>query len=173
MSFKKLAGCFAVLLFILGACVVYLHRSQHKEPDVVEVEVEDVHKVEIPFKGRIILPQAMDFEVLENSACRDMEQMARFMQGRAAGLHWLANDHFRKAWRNYRKNRPVADVHVRLVLNVDSLGVFQVDSVAAFDSDDKGLLDSLQGHIKKYWRYRRSTSGKTQFVVPFTWTSKY
>lgn len=174
MFFRNLFGLFVIMLFLaLVVGVLLMPRRGYQTPvDVREVEVEDVHKVETPFVGRMILPEASDIEVLDNSAGRDMEQMARFLQGRAAGLHWLANEHFKKAWRHYRKRTTVPDIHARLILSVDSMGVFQVDSIMS-DTDDMDLAAHLQDHIKKYWRYRRSTSGKTDFIVPFIWTSKY
>lgn len=174
MFFRNLIGLFVILLFLaLVVGVLLMPRNEYKVPvDVREVEVEDVHKVETPFEGRMIMPEASDLEVLDNSAGRDLEQLATFMKGRAAGLHWIANDHFKKAWRNLRKRKTVPDIHARLILSVDSMGVFQVDSIMS-DTDDVDLATRLQEHIKKYWRYRRSANGKTDFIVPFIWTSKY
>lgn len=171
MSKKIFMGGFTAL-FILFILMFLGYHYLQKPAVVPEEEVltpEEIHRVEIPFKGRVEIPSAEDFTVVDNSAGRDMERVALFMQGRAAGLHWLAREHFKKSTRKH----PLPDVHMEIKLSIDSMGVFDFMGLQSCDTDDQKMLDTLQDHIKKYWRYRRSTSGKTEFVAPFTWTSKY
>ncbi|MCQ2096679.1 MAG: hypothetical protein MJY87_01895 [Fibrobacter sp.] len=169
MSHKNLVGCIPVLFILMIVALYLMPRSEKVNEDTSEnLTPEEIHRVEVPFEGRVVLPEASDFEVVDNSANRDLDQVALFMKGRAAGLHWLANEHFKKA---SRKN-PLPDVRMELNISIDSMGVFFV-SLKSSNSKDKSMDEDLLDHIKKYWRYRRSTSGKTELIVPFTWTSRY
>ena len=169
MSPKKLVGCIPVLFILLSIVLFLLPRSEKPgDEDFEEPTPEEIHRVEIPFVGRLQLPEASDFIVVNNSAARDLQQVALFLKGRCAGLHWLSNPHFKGSTRK----RPMADVHMELLLSIDSMGVFQA-SLKSSDAKDKAMEENLLEHIKKYWRYRRSASGKTEIAVPFTWTSKY
>lgn len=169
MSQKNLVGCIPVLfaLMIIGLYMMPRSDKAHEDDSSQDV-VENVHRVEVSFEGRMVMPEASDFQVLDNSAGRDLEPIALFLKGRAAGLHWLSTDHFKSSSRKH----PLADVKMDVTLSVDSMGVFQVVSIQSSVKDDL-MEEKLQEHIKKYWRYRRSTSGKTEFVATFTWTSKY
>ena len=69
-----------------------------------------------PFKGRMDMPSLDDIYVLDNSAGRDVEALEKSIQGRAAGLHWLGQEHFKK--------KGADDIRLGLHLVVDSLGIF-------------------------------------------------
>ena len=51
------------------------------------------------FTGRMDMPNLDDIYVLDNSAGRDVEALEKYIQGRAAGLHWLGQEHFKSATR--------------------------------------------------------------------------
>lgn len=169
MARKNLVGCIPVLFVMMIVGLYFMPKSDAPADDSdYEDTPEEVHRVEVPFEGRMVMPEASDFQVLDNSAGRDMELIAKFFKGRAAGLHWLSTEHFKSSTRKH----PLPDVKMNVTLSVDSMGVFQVLSIKS-SAKDAAMEEALQEHIKKYWRYRRSTSGKTEFVAPFTWTSKY
>lgn len=122
------------------------------------------------FKGRMVMPNLDDFYVLENSSGRDLVQLDKFLQGRAAGLHYLASEHFRNA---RKKKGELKDITLGLRLTLDSLGQFQVNEIVFSDTDDEEFLNRLQEHIRYYWRYPRSTGGKLDFWIPIRWRGKY
>ena len=121
------------------------------------------------FRGRVLMPSLDDIYVLDNSSGRDLVQLERFLQGRAAGLHYLASAHFKAA----RKNGRPKDITLGLRMELDSLGQFRVAEVTFADTDDEAFLDLLQEHVKKFWRYPRSTAGKLDFWIPIRWLAQY
>lgn len=119
------------------------------------------------FTGRVVMPNIDDIYVLENSAGRDIVQLEKFLQGRAAGLHFLAEDYYKKSKRHDE------DILVGLRLTLDSLGQFEVSEFLFSNTKDKIFKSRLVDHIKYYWRYPRGTAGKLEFWIPIRWLAKY
>ena len=117
-----------------------------------------------PFTGRMSMPSLEEIYVLENTAGRDIAQLEKFIQGRAAGLHWLSQEHFR--------NKKNGDISLGLHLTVDSLGVFHCMEIMFSDADDAAFEERLVEHIQYFWRYKKSESGKTEFWIPLRWKAK-
>lgn len=160
------------LLFILVAAFVALlavpfsiKSSKVLPPSIEPVSEENVKS----FTGRMIMPSLDDLYVLDNSAGRDLIQFEKFLQGRAAGLHWLASEHFKKQ----KKSKNKADVYMGLKLTLDSLGRFVSPEVLFSNSDSQELKSLVCEHIQAYWRYPRSEKGKLEVWFPIIWTSKY
>lgn len=118
------------------------------------------------FTGRVVMPDVENIMVLENSAGRDIEKLALFFSGRAAGLHWLARPYFK----NYRAKD---DIVVEVNLTVDSLGRIACGNIEYTNAKDETFRKSLQEHIEYYWRYRRSDSGKTEVWFPIVFRATY
>ena len=110
------------------------------------------------------MPSLEEIYVLENTAGRDIAQLEKFIQGRAAGLHWLSQEHF--------KNKKNGDISLGLHLTVDSLGVFHCMEIMFSDADDAAFEERLVEHIQYFWRYKKSESGKTEFWIPLRWKAK-
>lgn len=118
-----------------------------------------------PFKGRMDMPSLDDIYVLDNSAGRDVEALEKYIQGRAAGLHWLGQEHFKK--------KGADDIRLGLHLVVDSLGIFTCKEILFSDADDEAFEQKLKDHIEYFWRYKKSESGVTDFWIPLRWKAKY
>lgn len=125
---------------------------------------------QVSFTGRMIMPSLDDLYVLDNSAGRDLEQFAKYIQGRAAGLHWLATDYFKK--RHGGAKRKDKDVYMGVKLTLDSLGRFDANILFS-NTKDQELKSLVCEHIQAFWRYPRSTQGKFEVWVPIIWTSEY
>ena len=133
--------------------------SHESEPTIVEQEKSK------PFTGRMDMPNLDDIYVLDNSAGRDVEALEKFIQGRAAGLHWLGQEHFKK--------NGADDIRLGLHLVVDSLGVFTCREILFSDADDEAFEQKLKDHIEYFWRYKKSENGVTDFWIPLRWKAKY
>ncbi len=131
------------------------------EPETISVESENSK----PFRGRMDMPGLDDIYVLENSAGRDVEALEKYIQGRAAGLHWLGQEHFKK--------KGADDIRLGLHLVVDSLGVFTCREILFSDADDEAFEQKLKDHIEYFWRYKKSENGVTDFWIPLRWKAKY
>lgn len=121
------------------------------------------------FVGRMAMPSLDDIYVLENSAGRDLTKLETYIQGRAAGLHWLSQEHFKQARRAKKKD----DVTMGVMLTLDSAGVFRCDEISFSTTDDEDLKTRLAEHIERFWRYTRSTAGTTKIWIPIRWRYKY
>ena len=82
------------------------------------------------------------------------------------GLHWLARPYF-------KAHRGAGDVAMGVHLTIDSLGIFHCEEFQFSDAKDTTLEHDLREHIEFYWRYRRSTQGKTEIWFPIRWLEKY
>ncbi|MCQ2105219.1 MAG: hypothetical protein MJZ26_05450 [Fibrobacter sp.] len=160
-----------LLILLVGSFVALLaipfsvKTSKVLPPSIEPVSEENVQS----FTGRMVMPSLDDFYVLENSAGRDLAQLEKYLQGRAAGLHWLASEHFKKQ----KKSKNKSDVYMGLKLTLDSLGRFVNPEVLFSNSDSQELKSLVCEHIQAYWRYPRSAKGKLEVFVPIIWTSKY
>ena len=129
------------------------------------------------FSGRVVMPGIDDIYVLDNSAGRDIGQLVRFLQGRAAGLHYLAAEHFRnlrKSRRSSAKKDALADdVLVGVRMTLDSLGRFSLDEFVFSNKEDEAFKKAFTDHVQYYWRYPKSDSGKLEFWVPIRWMAEY
>lgn len=165
---KKIHIIIAAAVFVVVTVCVCVSLLSCDDESVPE-EVSAAGSGE-PFVGRMVMPSSADFVVLDNSAERDIEKIATFIQGRATGLHWVSSEHFLKESLSAAK---VHDIHINMMLTIDSLGHFSDVRIAYCDTEDKEMLDRLVDQISSLWMYRRSAKGVTKIEVPFTWTSKY
>ncbi len=160
-----------LLLLVFVAMLDVLFSVQRYElvaPAVVEPPVQKNDK---SFTGRVVMPRLDDIYVLDNSAGRDLLQLERFLQGRAAGLHYLASEHFKIKKKQKRETRPDLVVGIRVTL--DSTGVFNLDEFVFSNTNDESFKQKLAEHIKYFWRYPKSTAGKLEFWIPIRWQAKY
>ena len=118
------------------------------------------------FTGRVEMPDEESILVLENSADRDIEKIATYLSGRAAGLHWLARPYF-------KKHRGSEDVIMGVRMTIDSLGRITCNEIEYTNAEDESLKDTLQRHIEYYWLYRKSESGKTELWIPIIFRAVY
>ncbi len=158
-----------ILVFAALFTVPFMDYKEHTLSASIEPEPEEVKS----FTGRMIMPSLDDLYVLDNSAGRDLLQFEKFLQGRAAGLHWLAVEHFKKERAELKQQRkkgaPLKDIYIGLKLTLDSLGYFAEPEILFSNSDDQDFVSLVQNHIKAYWRYPRSTQGKLEVWVPVIW----
>ena len=117
------------------------------------------------FTGRMDMPNLDYIYGLDNSAGRDVEALEKYIQGRAAGLHWLGQEHFKK--------KGADDIRLGLHLVVDSLGIFTCKEILFSDADDEAFEQKLKDHIEYFWRYKKSENGVTDFWIPLRWKAKY
>ena len=148
---------FAGLLDLLWQIPVY-RAPVKEEPEPVPDEPGK------PFTGRMTMPSLEEIYVLENTAGRDIAQLEKYIQGRAAGLHWLSQEHF--------KNKKNDDISLGVHLVVDSLGVFHCQEIMFSDADDAAFEERLLEHIQYFWRYRKSEKGVTDFWIPLRWKAR-
>lgn len=154
------------LVFLVIAYGLFTTPPRYKPARLKPVtdEVVEVKPDHPYFKGRVIMPDVGDLYVLENTAGRDILKLGKSLQGRAAGLHWLATEHFR----NYDK-----DVTVGLKLSIDSTGHIEFPKVVYCNTPDDDFKMNLISHIRSYWVYPHSKNGKTEFWFPVKWLAKY
>ena len=154
---------FAGMLFALSKVHIYTPVVLPAEPEPAPVEQDG-------FTGRVIMPSLDDIYVLENTAGRDLVQFARFLKGRAAGLHFASAAYFKANQKNLKKDSPHAIMGIKLTL--DSLGTFMPEILFTNVHDDnfKGLVLS---QIQTYWRYPRSESGRFVVWFPIAWKTEY
>lgn len=167
---RKLFPYLLSFLAVVAAAVFFFYSDPGLSLRVGNAEpVEDAApEPDTPrtFTGRVVMPDVENILVLENSADRDMEKIATYLLGRAAGLHWLARPYF-------RAHRGSDDVIVGVRMTIDSLGSIACDEIAYSNAEDESLKEALQGHIEHYWRYRKSESGKTELWVPIRFRAVY
>lgn len=152
---------FAGLLFSLS-----LVPTNHQVASIVPVPEPVAQK---GFTGRVVMPSLDDLYVLENTAGRDLVQFERFLQGRAAGLHYAAASHFKKS-RAKVKNSP-RDVLLGLKLTLDSLGHFTPEILFS-NTEDENFKGLVLSQVQTYWRYPRSTQGRFVVWVPIAWKDR-
>jgi hypothetical protein len=154
---------FAGMLFALSKVHIYTPVVLPAEPEPAPVEQDG-------FTGRVIMPSLDDIYVLENTAGRDIVQFARFLKGRAAGLHFASSAYFKANQKTLKKDSPHAIMGIKLTL--DSLGTFSPEILFTNVHDDnfKGLVLS---QIQTYWRYPRSESGRFVVWLPIAWKTEY
>jgi hypothetical protein len=161
--FRRNFPLIVLLLIFVGLLDLLWQIPVYKPP--VKEEPESVpDEPGKPFTGRMTMPSLEEIYVLENTAGRDIAQLEKYIQGRAAGLHWLSQEHF--------KNKKNGDISLGLHLTVDSLGVFHCLEIMFSDADDAAFEGRLVEHIQYFWRYRRSEHGKTEFWIPLRWKAK-
>lgn len=154
------AAAFAVVL-------IYLYQSSDYEAPESEASPEpeptSASFTEEPFTGRVELPDVAHFYILENSAGRNLEKLETYIQGRAAGLHWAAEPHFKKH---------KTDTFIGLRLMLDSLGQFK-GSILYSDSQDPEMEEAILKNVDRFWRYTPSTSGKLDMWIPVHFRSNW
>lgn len=170
-----------ILLLIVFAALLDVVVSTHRfipapvETLMIAPEPEPVKS----FTGRVVMPNLDDMYVLDNSAGRDLVQLEKFLQGRAAGLHYLASEHFKTIRKSHKKNKraaklpPNSDILVGIRLSLDSLGQFELKEFVFSNTEDQEFKNRLAEHIKYYWRYPRGTAGKLEFWIPIRWFAQY
>lgn len=156
---------FALVFLVLAyGLITTPPRYKPSKPKPMVENVQE-NKVEPPyFKGRVVMPEVGDLYVLENSAGRDILKLGKSLQGRAAGLHWLATDHFRYY---------TEDLIVGLKLSIDSTGHIASPEIVYCNIPDDNFKQNLIKHIRSYWVYPRSKNGKTEFWFPVKWLYEY
>ena len=93
---KRNAPMFAFML-VFVAVLYFVYSIPRYEPIVdVEEKEENEEVVEKAFNGRVEMPSIDEIYVIENTAERDLNKLALFLKGRAAGLHYLSSEHFKK-----------------------------------------------------------------------------
>lgn len=162
------------LMFIALGSVIFMKAPERPLTLLVAEEELEPEQTVKSFTGRMVMPSVDDIYVLDNSAGRDLLQFERFLQGRAAGLHWVASDHFRneKAAAKHHKNVQVKDVYMGLKLTVDSLGTM-TPSILFCNSTDQDFTKLVLQHIGAYWKYPRGVSGKFEVWVPVVWRANW
>lgn len=157
-----------IVLFLIFAGLLYLMvgmpRYIPEPPPIIEQQPVDGPS----FSGRVVMPNLDDIYVLENSAGVDLQKLEKFLQGRAAGLHYLASEHYRQL-----KKKDREDIVVGIRMTLDSLGVFHFDEFVFSDTEDAKFKAKLVDHINYFWRYPRLSSGKLVFWMPIRWLAKY
>lgn len=149
------------LVFVVIAYGLFASSTRYK-PVKTKLVMEDVEELDIhPFyKGRVVMPDVDDLYVLENTAGRDVLKLGKSLQGRAAGLHWLATNHFRSF---------SEDILVGLKLSIDSTGHIVKPEIVYSNTKDDDFKRKLIYHISNYWVYPRSVHGETEFWFPVRW----
>ena len=153
---------FAAMLFVLSQ--VHLYQP------VVSIEPAPEPELTIGFTGRVVMPSLDDIYVLDNSAGRNLFQFERFLQGRAAGLHFVSAAHFKNKRNDYKTKQKNADVLMGIKLTLDSLGYFAPE-ILFTNTDDENFKGLVLSQIQTYWRYPRSTEGRLVVWVPIVWKS--
>ena len=164
---KRNAPLLAFLL-VFVALLYFVYSIPQYEP-VVEAENDEEEIVEDSFVGRVDMPSIDEIYVIENSAGRDLNKLALFLEGRAAGLHYLSSEYFKKI-RASRKGlkffKSDDDVFLGLHLTLDSLGRFMNPQIMFSDSDDDVFKVKLLKHVEYYWRFPPSERGKLEIWIP-------
>lgn len=153
------------LVFV--AVLYFVYSIPQYEPIVDVKEEEEV--VEEAFTGRVEMPSIDEIYVIENTAGRDLNKLALFLEGRAAGLHYLSSEYFNKI-RVTRKGRKFFksddDVFLGLHLTLDSLGRFKDPQIMFTSSDNDVFKVKLLKHIEYFWRLPPSKQGKLEIWIP-------
>ena len=77
-------------LFVFIAMLYFIYSVPRYEPIVESEEKVEEEKVEdSSLRWRVDMPSIDEIYVLENTAGRDLNKLALFLEGRAAGLHFL------------------------------------------------------------------------------------
>lgn len=174
MISRNLPLLLLALVFIgLGSALFILapkHVLQVPEEEPESVVLEDTKY----FTGRMVMPSLDDFYVLDNSAGRNLLQFESFLQGRAAGLHWISEQHFsnEKSYARHHRGAEIRDVYMGLKLSVDSLGAMEPE-ILFCNTEDSDFKNLVLNHVKAYWRYPRSSGGKFEVWMPITWRANY
>ena len=153
---------------LVFAAVLYFVYSIPQYEPIVDVEEEE----EVPeeaFTGRVEMPSIDEIYVIENTAGRDLNKLALFLEGRAAGLHYLSSEYFKKIRVTRKGNRFIKsddDVFLGLHLTLDSLGRFMDPKIMFSDSDDDVFKVKLLKHVEYFWRLPPSKQGKLEIWIP-------
>jgi len=166
-------------LLVLVAVLYFIYSVPHYDP-VVEIEEEEEEElVEEAFTGRVNMPSVDEIYVLDNSAGRDLNKIALFFEGRAAGLHYLSSEYFKKyralkKARHGRKGRKSDnDVVIGLRLTLDSLGRFLNPQIMFSNTDDDVFKVKLLKHVEHFWRLPPSQTGKLEVWIPIRFLAFY
>ena len=165
---KRNAPVLAFML-VFVAVLYFIYSVPHYEPVMDAEEEETELPAEDKFAGRVIMPSIDEIYVLENTAGRDLNRLALFFEGRAAGLHFLSSEYFKKI-KSSRKGHAFFksddDVIVGLRLTLDSLGRFVDPQIMFSDTDDDVFRVKLLKHIEYFWRMPPSVQGKLEIWIP-------
>lgn len=164
---KRNAPLLAFLL-VFVALLYFVYSIPQYEP-VVEAENDEEEIVEDSFVGRVDMPSIDEIYVIENSAGRDLNKLALFLEGRAAGLHYLSSEYFKKiraSRKGHKFFKSDDDVFLGLHLTLDSLGRFMNPQIMFSDSDDDVFKVKLLKHVEYYWRFPPSECGKLEIWIP-------
>lgn len=172
MISRNLPLLLLALIFIGFSSVLFVRAPERILPPPQEESA--VLKEAKHFTGRVVMPSLDDLYVLDNSAGRDLVLFESFLQGRTAGLHWVADQHFRneKAGTKHRKDAQVHDIYMGLKLTVDSLG-FMEPEILFCNTADQDFKKLVLDHVKAYWRYPRGASGKFEVWMPIVWLADW
>ncbi len=167
MHLRDLPIIFLVLVF---AGLLFILSQIHQYSPVVSVEPVPEPETQQSFTGRVVMPSLDDIYVLDNSAGRDLLQFERFLQGRAAGLHFASSTYF-KSHRPRKGKQSSGSVMMGIRLTLDSLGVFTPEILFS-NTDDKDFQNLVLSQIQTYWRYPRSEEGHLVVWVPVVWKDR-
>lgn len=171
MQNRNLPILFLILVF--AGFLLGIYRIKRYEPVVSIVPAAHVERQQWKsFTGRVAMPAIDDMYVLENSAGRDLTLFESFLQGRAAGLHWAAAEHFKKERCPQNADSSASDVALGVKLTLDSLGEFTPEILFS-NTSDVDLKNRVLSHIRNYWRYPRSEDGVFEVWVPIVWKACY
>lgn len=157
-------------LFVFIAMLYFIYSVPRYEPIVEPEEKVEEEKVEdSSFRWRVDMPSIDEIYVLENTAGRDLNKLALFLEGRAAGLHYLSSEYFKK-FKSSRKEHSFSKlddgVFLGLRLTLDSLGRFMNPQILFSDTDDDVFKVKLIKHVEYYWRLPPSRQGKLEMWIP-------
>ena len=112
---KLLPYFFSVLTVVVAGIALFEPYVRLRDVGAVREMAEPVPEAEEfrSFSGRVVLPSVDDIYVLDNSAGRDIPAFVKYLEGRAAGLHWLARAYF-------KAHCGSGDVALGLRLTIDS-----------------------------------------------------
>ena len=166
---KRNAPMFAFML-VFVAVLYFVYSIPRYEP-IVEVEENEKNEdvAEDAFNGRVDMPSLDEIYVIENTAGRDLNKLVLFLQGRAAGLHFLSSEHFKKIKAHRKGHKFVKsddDVFLGLHLTLDSLGRFSNPQIMFSNSDDEVFTVKLLKHVEYFWRLPPSKQGKLEMWIP-------
>lgn len=170
-----------ILLFLVFAAMLgVLFNIPRAMPKLAAPFVPEPEEETIGFTGRVVMPSFDDIYILENSAERNLEQLEKFLQGRAAGLHYLAAEHFKNLKKNHKKSKArksgdsaADDIVVGVRMTLDSLGRFKLNEFVFSNTEDEEFKENLVNHVEYYWRYPKSASGTLEFWIPIRWMENY
>jgi len=164
---KRNAPLLTFLLVFVS--VLYFVYSIPQYDPIVDAPDHEGGVVEDAFVGRVEMPSIDEIYVIENTAGRDLNKLAMFLEGRAAGLHYLSSEYFKKVKVHRKENRFVKsddDVFLGLHLTLDSLGRFMDPKIMFSDSDDDVFKVKLLKHVEYFWRLPPSKQGKLEIWIP-------